>query len=101
MTALPLPVAVPGDLTLLDEDWAVACGVTNEAGEFDCDRPAAWLVWLVACCPANAKGGQWCTPHKDLWLSSDLEGSCLACGRVFTPLSSCFRLIEPLNRRTT
>lgn len=83
----------------LDEDWAVPCVTTRHGVQ--CDQPAEWIAWSVACCPAGDNGATWCTPHKDLWITRPDGATCIGCGAEFVPARAAYRLIEPLNRRTT
>lgn len=101
MTGLPLPVAVPGDLTLLDEDWAVPCERYQWPLPIPpCDQQAAWVAWTVPCCPGRSPVVLLCTGHEDDLIGGE-SGICMHCGNEFTPCRAGFRLIEPLNRRTT
>lgn len=101
MTALPLPVAVPVDLTIrhLDEDWAVPCERKPPIGQ-PCTKPAEWVCWSVRCCPDRAQTFLLCDRHKADLLRTELVAVCSHCDEIFEPARTGFRLIEPLNRRT-
>jgi hypothetical protein len=81
MTALPLPVAVPDDLTLLDEDWAVPCERwLRPLPVPPCDQQAAWVAWTVPCCPERSPVVLLCTGHKDDLIGGE-SGICMHCGK--------------------
>lgn len=104
MTTLPVDAPAVVSLTHLDEDWAVPCEVINRDGTNLCESPAEWIGWRVICCPnagSEHPASLWCTRHKDEVLTAEFIGRCHYCLLTFRPFRAGFRLIEPLNRRTT
>lgn len=88
----------------LDEDWAVPCEVIRRDGTDQCVARAEWIGWRVLCCPnagSDHPASLWCTRHKDEVLAAVFPGQCNFCLLTFRPYRAGFRLIEPLNRRTT
>lgn len=87
----------------LDEDWAVPCerAARPTADGDDCGgrNPAAWILWPVCGCAPLL----YCAPCRDI-VTGYRRLTCVHCGyrwrwRPWIP--TAFRLIEPLNRRTT
>lgn len=86
----------------LDEDWAVPCEVgvklKRSNGEV-CDRAAEWIAWSVTCCPDRYGSILLCETHRASIAVRVMV--CAFCREPFLPGITGFRLIEPLNRRTT
>jgi hypothetical protein len=85
----------------LDEAWAVPCEsgrrYTSGCGS---QNPADWILRFVGCCARAPLGFMLCDPCKTKMLA-DPAMWCNHCSTVFQPPETAFRLIEPLNRRTT
>lgn len=92
-------VPAPLPIEHLDEDWAVPCE-RYAASPPPCESVAEWIAWTVRCCPDRMIAVPLCTGHKDEVLMG-ASGTCGHCGWTFEPCYVGFRLIEPLNRRTT
>ena len=99
MTTLPIDAPADLSLTHLDEDWVVPCERAARANvRTHCggENPAAWVLWIVCGCTNFVL---YCTACKDAVLGMRAL-RCPSCGRI-TPPAAFYRLIEPLNRRTT
>jgi hypothetical protein len=112
MTTLPVDAPAVVSLTHLDEDWAVPCergaradeaavtGLAWAQDETNCggSNAAEWVVWLACgCAPVYVL---YCSPCLD-FLRAYPRVTCAVCETTFQPSSTAYRLIEPLNRRTT
>ncbi len=81
----------------LDDEWAVPCEAMRHTG----NDPAAWIMWPTCCTVAGNPNILVCDPCKTRKLESGISILCDDCGMVYTPASTAWRLIEPLNRRAT
>lgn len=82
------------ELGHLDEAWALPCQLKRPYG---CggDSAAVWITYGGDCCP-TPKITLYCDPCKDVMLG--LDGICCGiCDHFYTPASTAFKLIEPLN----
>lgn len=84
----------------LDESWDIPCEASTH-GERG-SGPAAWIMWF-ACCPVTGRPYLLaCTACKDFKLSYPVircrepDGGC---GKVYTPGSTAYRYIEPLDKK--
>lgn len=86
----------------LDEDWAVPCEVgvkLKRANGEVCNRTAEWVAWTVRCCPERTASMFICDGHRRSLTTR--AAVCHHCREPFLPGILGYRLIEPLNRRTT